>query len=189
MGLLQAAGEMEHHAFSRDRHEEGAAARCVRQRDLVHLGAAAQHPPRECGIVGIGLAGDDTVCHCSERVGEEALVRADIDRGSAAGDQLGKNGELGLPGAQLIADAAAVEPRRRHQHGELFAKRERHRRDRGLGRRNRGPQQPKRARKSNRPRPVPVSASISQREEHRRNGSHRKRARQKKCPQRAGTSM
>src|SRR5258707_8861183 len=65
------------HAVVRMRHVEGPAARLVGERQLKHLGAPAQHPAREAGVVGVGLETHDAVRDRSEerRVGKECRSR------------------------------------------------------------------------------------------------------------------
>jgi hypothetical protein len=97
------------------------------KRELVHLGASAQHPAREEGIVGVGLKGDNPVGDVGEGIGIDTLVGAYVNGRAAARHQRGQHGELRLARAGLLRNAPAVEARRRKQHREPFAKRQRHR--------------------------------------------------------------
>ena len=91
------------------------------------LGAAAQHPAREEGIVGVGLERDDPFGDIRKGVGVDPLVGTYVDGGAAARHQLGQDSELRLARARLFRDTPSVEIRRRHQHREPFAERQRHR--------------------------------------------------------------
>jgi len=90
------------------RHVEARAPRSVGERERVHLGAPAQHPAREAGVVGIGLEADDATRKPGEREGEEPLIDADVDRGAAPSHQPVEDRELRLAGRRLVGDPTAL---------------------------------------------------------------------------------
>ena len=73
---------------------------------LAHLGATAQHPTGEEGVVRVGFEGDDVIGDVGEGVGKEPNVCTDVDGNPAAWHQLGKNREFGLARACLFRDSS-----------------------------------------------------------------------------------
>src|SRR5262245_12609647 len=61
----------------------------VGERNLVHLGAIAQHPTCEEGVVGIRFEGENAIGDVGEGVGEEPNVCTDVDGNTAARHQFG----------------------------------------------------------------------------------------------------
>src|SRR5262249_10806433 len=98
----------------------------VGERNLVHLGAIAQHPTCEQGVVGIRFEGENAISDVGEGVGEEPNVCTDVDGNTAARHKFGKDRELRLTRACLLRNAPPVENRRWHQHRKPFGQGQRH---------------------------------------------------------------
>ena len=73
----------------------------------MHLGAIAQHPTCEEGVVGIRFEGENAIGDVGEGVGEEPNVCTDVDGNTAARYQFGKDRELRLTRACLYAASSS----------------------------------------------------------------------------------
>jgi hypothetical protein len=75
----------------------------------MHLGATAQHPACEEGVVGVGLESNDPIGDVRECIGEEPQVGTYVNGDTAARHQLGQHSEFGLARACFFRDTPPVE--------------------------------------------------------------------------------